>query len=159
MSDRIRHRLRLGVAAALVITVIGTTACGTVLYPERRGQAAGRIDPAVAVLDGIGLLFFVVPGVIAFAVDFATGTIYLPGTASNSTLDMDDAEVVRLDPDTIDVRSIERRLEQATGRDLDLADPALQTRRPDDAEWQSLAALVSGPEYAALTGQRTQAAR
>lgn len=159
MTDRIRHRLRLGVAAALVITVIGTTACGTVLYPERRGQAAGRIDPAVAVLDGIGLLFFVVPGVIAFAVDFATGTIYLPGTASNTTLDMDDADVVRLDPDTVDVKAIERRLAQATGRDIDLADPALQARRPDDAEWRSLAALVSAPEYAALTGRRMQAAR
>jgi hypothetical protein len=29
-------------------------------------------------LDGIGLLLFFIPGVIAFAVDFATGAIYLP---------------------------------------------------------------------------------
>lgn len=67
--------------SALIITLLLSltlTACGTILYPERKGQISGRIDPAIAVLDGIGLLFFLVPGVIAFAVDFSDGTIYLP---------------------------------------------------------------------------------
>ena len=41
----------------------------------------------MAVLDGIGLLFFILPGVIAFAVDFSNGTIYLPGTASVDGVD------------------------------------------------------------------------
>jgi hypothetical protein len=36
------------------------------------------LDVGVVVLDGIGLLVFLVPGIIAFAVDFATGVIYLP---------------------------------------------------------------------------------
>jgi hypothetical protein len=52
--------------------------CGTVLYPERRGQPAGRLDTGVVLLDGIGLLVFLVPGVVAFVVDFSTGAIYLP---------------------------------------------------------------------------------
>src|SRR6187549_3204862 len=52
--------------------------CGTILHPERRGQPAGTLDPGVVLLDGLGLLLFLVPGVIAFAVDFATGAIYLP---------------------------------------------------------------------------------
>ena len=52
--------------------------CGTLLYPERRGQPAGRLDVGVVALDGVGLLVFLVPGVIAFVVDFATGAIYLP---------------------------------------------------------------------------------
>ncbi|OIN09216.1 hypothetical protein [Oceanisphaera psychrotolerans] len=67
---------------ALVLAGTLTTqlaACGTVFYPERKGQISGRIDPVVAIANGVGLLFFVVPGVIAFAVDFATGAIYLPG--------------------------------------------------------------------------------
>lgn len=55
-----------------------SSGCGTLLYPERRGQPAGRLDWGVVLLDGIGLLLFFVPGLIAFAVDFATGTIYLP---------------------------------------------------------------------------------
>jgi len=61
--------------SALMFTQVG---CGTLLYPERQGQSPGRIDTSVLILDGIGLLFFVVPGLIAFAVDFSNGTIYLP---------------------------------------------------------------------------------
>lgn len=65
------------IAAALILTQV--SGCGLILYPERDGQPkGGRIDPAVAILDGIGLLFFLIPGLVAFAVDFATGTIYLP---------------------------------------------------------------------------------
>lgn len=64
--------------ALLACAFLGATACGTILYPERRNQPAGRIDSDVIILDAIGLIFFFVPGVIAFAVDFATGAIYLP---------------------------------------------------------------------------------
>lgn len=55
------------------------SACGTILHPERKGQRSGQIDPKIAVFNAIGLLFFFIPGVIAFAVDFSNGTIYLPG--------------------------------------------------------------------------------
>nr|WP_269783542.1 hypothetical protein [Marinibactrum halimedae] len=54
------------------------SACGTILHPERRGQSGGQLDPAIVVLDAVGLLMFFVPGVVAFAVDFTTGAIYLP---------------------------------------------------------------------------------
>ncbi|UPT75600.1 MAG: hypothetical protein M0D55_07975 [Elusimicrobiota bacterium] len=56
-----------------------TAACGTIIHPERRGQRGGRLDVGIVILDAIGLLFFIIPGVIAFAVDFSNGTIYLPG--------------------------------------------------------------------------------
>ncbi len=62
-------------SAALVTQL---SACGTIFYPERRGQLTGEIDPGVAILNGIGLLFYLVPGLVAFGVDFATGAIYLP---------------------------------------------------------------------------------
>lgn len=76
-------------AAVLILTTLHLSACGTILYPERKGQVSGKIDPGVAALNGIGLLFFLVPGVIAFAVDFSNGTIYLPGTAATG----DDSDV------------------------------------------------------------------
>lgn len=69
-----RHLLR----AVLPLLPLAGSGCGTILYPERRGQPAGRIDWGVVALDAVGLLFFFVPGVIAFAVDFSTGAIYLP---------------------------------------------------------------------------------
>ena len=48
------------------------------MHPERRGQPAGRLDWEIVALDAIGLFFFFIPGVIAFAVDFSNSTIYLP---------------------------------------------------------------------------------
>lgn len=65
-------------SAILVASLLSQTGCGTLLYPERRGQIDGRIDPAVAAFDAIGILFFILPGVVALAVDFTTGAIYLP---------------------------------------------------------------------------------
>ena len=52
--------------------------CGTIIHPERKGQSAGPLDWKIVGLDALGLLLFFVPGVIAFAVDFNNGTIYLP---------------------------------------------------------------------------------
>ncbi len=64
----------------LAITLLSTIgACGTLFYPERRGQIPGQIDPAIAAMNAIGVLFYVIPGLIAFAIDFSTGAIYLPG--------------------------------------------------------------------------------
>lgn len=49
------------------------------MYPERKGQQkTDKIDARVAVLDGVALLFFILPGVVAFAVDFDNRSIYLP---------------------------------------------------------------------------------
>jgi hypothetical protein len=55
------------------------SSCGALIHPERVGQPrTGRLDTSIVVLDGLGLLLFLVPGLIAFIVDFATGAIYLP---------------------------------------------------------------------------------
>lgn len=66
-----------GVAAGwLAATLAG---CGTLMYPERRGQArTGGIDWTVAGMDAIGLVLFFIPGLIAFAVDYHNGTLFLP---------------------------------------------------------------------------------
>src|SRR4030043_845304 len=74
----------IGVSVMLIIQL---SACGYFLYPERRGQKpVGQIDPAVAVLDALGLLLFIVPGVIAFAVDITNGTLYFPGGQRHSSV-------------------------------------------------------------------------
>lgn len=61
-----------------VLSAASLTGCGSILYPERVGQPRGPLNWKVVALDTLGLLFFFVPGVIAFAVDFYNGTIYLP---------------------------------------------------------------------------------
>ncbi len=73
-----RNRVKLWGALLLITALLNTSACGYLTYPERQGLRGDRVDGTVAVLDAIGLLFFILPGVIAFAVDFSTGCIYLP---------------------------------------------------------------------------------
>ena len=65
-------------ALLALLMILQSVSCGTILYPERIGQTRGPLDPKVVALNTIGLLLFVVPGAIAFAVDFYNGTIYLP---------------------------------------------------------------------------------
>lgn len=92
--------LRIGKTLLVAWIVVSLTACGTILYPERKGQIQGRIDPAVLALNGVGLLFYLIPGVIAFAVDFSTGAIYLPNgrhRLSDNTLVPAAAEVTSMD--------------------------------------------------------------
>lgn len=159
MTRRFKNARRLGIVTVMAGTLIGATACGVILYPERKGQVDGRIDPAIAVLDGIGLLFFLVPGVIAFAVDFATGAIYLPGTAGYTTLDMDNAERVNVNAGELDAAAIARIIEKHTGEQVSLAGRALRVRRPDALAWQPLGKLLTDRQRAALNVTTMRASR
>ncbi len=120
--------------AAMAVQISG---CGTIFYPERKGQSKGRIDPTVAILDGIGLLFFIIPGVIAFIIDFDNGTIYLPGTAGEDLVSSRGGDALPACPEApgwTEVRVGSGRLDPAavravvgrhTGRWLDLDDARL----------------------------------
>jgi hypothetical protein len=64
-------------ASALAALMLASS-CGMILFPERKGQDSGKLDPNVIVMDASLLIFWIVPGVVAFVVDFATGAGYLP---------------------------------------------------------------------------------
>ncbi len=101
--------------------------CGTILHPERKGQRDGDIDVGIAVLDGIGLLFFIIPGVIAYAVDFSNGTIYLPPRRSRQG----GGGVARIREIAFDarrcaIRDVERIVQRELGSDVSFADPSLR---------------------------------
>lgn len=111
---------KLATIAVVSALLAQLASCGTILYPERRGQAvSGRIDPQVAILNGIGLLFMVVPGVIAFGVDFVTGAIYLPGKKTALLLTPKQKEAIQLNG-TLDMNALERIIQQETDLKLDL---------------------------------------
>ncbi|MCL2567129.1 MAG: hypothetical protein FWE18_03410 [Alphaproteobacteria bacterium] len=64
---------------AAAFAVFFVTACGTLLKPQQINRAhSGRLDTTIVVLNAIGLLFFLIPGIIAFAVDYSNGTLFLP---------------------------------------------------------------------------------
>ena len=113
-----KHKIKTPIAVSLVAALLlQISACGTILYPERKGQTDGRLDPSIVILDAVGLLFFLVPGVIAFAVDFSNGTIYLPkGSAAASS---EDLNVVSIEGD-ITPEKIERAILDHTGETVEL---------------------------------------
>jgi hypothetical protein len=108
------ERARKTVGSLVVLAIVFQTGCGTLMYPNRRGQTGGRIDGGVAVLDAIGLLFFILPGVVAFAVDFSQGTIYLPG-GPRGPYSRNGLKTIRFDPRRDGPKDIERLIRENTG--------------------------------------------
>ena len=117
--------------------------CGTILYPERRGQKTPtvdrleQIDPLVVVLDGILLFGFLVPGVVAFGVDFSTGAIYLPTGETNflkskNEANRNDVHIVRVDPEQLNMDTIKRIVQEHTGCNIDFDSPNLYLFKPYD---------------------------
>ena len=111
-----------GVVVATLLTQL--TACGSIFFPDRRGQIDGKIDPVVVVLDGIGLLFYVIPGLIAFGVDFATGAIYLPPGKTAQIAPEKLHEAIGADG-KVDNSKLQAILESELGRGFPLNDPRL----------------------------------
>ena len=119
---RIPSRVIGGVVMAALFTQL--TACGSIFFPDRRGQIDGKIDPMIAVLDAVGLLFYVIPGLIAFGIDFATGAIYFPNgqTAQVAPDELQQAVDANGKVDNLKLQAI---LEKQLGRSLPLDDPRL----------------------------------
>ncbi len=117
--------------------VIQLSACGYFFYPERRGQKPiGRIDPAIAVLDALGLIFFIVPGVIAFAVDITNGTLYLPGghRHSSGSTETQPIRVIRVNPGELNQNLIEEIVKSHTGVSIRLDQKNMQIYQLDKSE-------------------------
>jgi hypothetical protein len=111
----------LQVAAAGGLSL--TTGCGMILHPERRGQPpGGGLDWSIVALDAVGLLLFFVPGVIAFAVDFSTGAIYLPPPSyGDAKVPANDKLVeVAVPRDELTPQRLEQVASQHAGRDVRL---------------------------------------
>ena len=147
-EDRPKRRRYLGLLGArpfvALVLALQLVACGTIIHPERKGQSKGRVDPAIAVLDGVGLLLFLIPGIIAFAVDFHTGAIYLPAdqadipdgsTARPLDPSAEDTEtkVVWFQPSSNTAGQIEAVLIAETGRPDLLSQPGLSVYELDSA--------------------------
>jgi hypothetical protein len=144
-SSGAKRLVALFVAAAVLIQ---SAACGTLLHPERRGQPAGRLDAGIVVLDAIGLIFFFIPGVIAFAVDFSNGTIYLPPQAADArpASGGQDLRTVRLSPAELTPQRLEAVVQEHTGRAVRLepgAYRAARLNRPDEFSAATLEGLQS----------------
>lgn len=155
-SPAFRRRLCLVLIGSLAFQTIS---CGTILHPERQGQRGGRLDPAIVALNGVGLLLFIVPGAIAFAVDFYNGTIYLPPDEyhypppgefrgqSPEEMELDGWQEVRVDREIGSREELEAYLFEKTGREIEL-----------DPEVTRVSSLKSLPEPDRVQGNPFAAA-
>jgi hypothetical protein len=113
----LRKQLIVGVCLIVMIAlIIQLAGCGTIIYPERRGQSSGKIDVGIAILDACWLIVFIIPGLVAFGVDFTTGAIYLPsGGRKAASPDVEDVTVVRVHPGDLNEKTIEDIVKRYTG--------------------------------------------
>ena len=117
------------------VMALQLVSCGTLLYPERRGQKSGELDIAVVLMDGIGLLFFIIPGVVAFAVDIDTGAIYLPPDHSRGKgrrgAAIGEVLVIKVDPEGLNPDTLSAIVTARTGYPIRLDDPNLIIKKTD----------------------------
>ena len=113
-------------SAAISLALITTLSsqlisCGYILHPERRNQKSGHVDWAIVGLDAIGLLFFIIPGLIAFGVDIASGTIYMSSNNNFSNLEFREYKKIK----------IQGEVNESTGIVIDFDNPNLKIIRDD----------------------------
>ncbi len=126
---------------------IGVSGCGTIFHQERIHQPHSRdIDWRIAALDGLGLALFFVPGVVAFAVDFYTGAIYLPprGYAATdppgdtgSPVALASHEGLRrheVDPSDLNPETIERVVAEEVGKPVSLNESSVRVSELSDLQ-------------------------
>ena len=119
-KNAVRRRFApLALAAVMAFT---QTRCGILFHPERSGNEGGRLAVFSVLLDCCWLFVGVVPGVVALAIDFASGGAWF----STSELVMVPGERVALRipgpaPAACDVSL---RVVDAGGRDLAVASRA-----------------------------------
>lgn len=137
---------------ALIVATLNVAACGYLIYPERVGQRGQHVDGTVVALDALGLLFFILPGVIAFAVDLSTGCIYLPegkdgGFSLREPAPSGWVPVARVAPYS-DEETIAKALKQYVARDRELPTAAGEGR----VEWLASVGADGLPQPASAFG-------
>jgi len=137
---------RLVTIIICTVLVVQLTGCGYLLHPERRGQkvnlgTAKRVHIAFnTYLQDLGLMLLgVIPGVIALAVDYSTGCIYLSPKEiardkRSSLEDMNNTDhwkIVKVDPNTLNKATIEKIVQEQTGKTIQLDSPDMLLFKPE----------------------------
>ncbi len=121
MNDSLSRRRFLSTSSVALLSA-SASGCGTFFYPERVGQQRGGIqdvDWTVAGMDAVGLVFFFVPGAIAFAVDFYNGTLFYP-PGQYGSLQPAELKTVSLPDGERSLRVVEETVSREIGKPVKL---------------------------------------
>ena len=101
-----RRNLRRAVALLSLAALLPS--CARIIHPERVGNNSGVVDVGPLVIDIVLFIPGLIPGLIAIAVDFGSGAIYVQNDAAALgeegrrlalvTLESGEHEIVLLDP-------------------------------------------------------------
>lgn len=141
--------LRRTIAAVVSLSLLSS--CATILHPERKGNAGGSIDVGPLILDILWFIPGLIPGIIALAVDFSTGAIYLGGGKRSGRLDVGPQGEITIAPPAVEREAhVELRLVDERGVVL-VSDAG--TWSPDGAEPVSVSLAAAATSLSA--DQRT----
>ncbi len=132
----------LGCGLAILV-LMQASGCGTILHPGRIGQKGGKLDIGIVALDGLGLFFFLVPGIIAFAIDFTNGTIYLPPGSAQLSPGADGPVTVQVDPRELSPERIEQIVQEHTGLEIRLDRPEVSVIQLQDQTREEIGDWIS----------------
>lgn len=118
----------------LAALLLGASGCGTLFFSSRIGKKmSNTIDKKVFCTDCFLCLAGVIPGVVAFILDYDNGTIYyteaelIPDNFNEGALSPD--MMKKIDGGSMSEAEIARRLSRATGRKIDLSQARIITAR------------------------------
>ena len=118
----------------LAALLLGASGCGTLFYSHRIGRRMSKtVDNTVFYSDCALCLLGVIPGVVAFILDYDNGTIYyteaelIPDNFNEGSLAP--GKMKKIDGGSMTDEEIARRLSRATGRKIDLSQARIITFR------------------------------
>lgn len=132
MREIVGNRREFLCVSSVTAWTVLSSGCGTVLYPERMGQrrgGMGDVDWTVAGLDAIGLVFFFVPGAIAFAVDFYNGTLFYATQSYGLDGEPGELKQVKLEEKNPSLETVEQAVATETGKTIELRKGNFVSRR------------------------------
>lgn len=92
--------------------------CGTLFRGHRVGKTpSNRIDPTILILDCCGLLFGLIPGVVALVLDFGNNTIYFSATEVGG-MPSNTENMTAIKVDDMSEEAIAAALSKALGREV-----------------------------------------
>ncbi len=88
--------MRFTRAIALTSALAMASGCGYFFHPERRGNSGGEISGVSLVGDLLWLIPGIIPGVVALAIDFTSGAVYIGGGRYGMTVAPHGSVAIRL---------------------------------------------------------------